>query len=63
MKTISFVGFDGGNAKLLSDCCVHIAINNYGIVEDIHQSLMHMLSQFLRLKHLNNPNELNEKIF
>jgi D-sedoheptulose 7-phosphate isomerase len=63
MKTISFVGFDGGNAKLLSDYCVHIAINNYGIVEDIHQSLMHILSQFLRLKHLDNPNELNEKIF
>jgi len=63
METISFVGFDGGHAKQLSDYCIHIEIHNYGIVEDVHQSLMHMLSQFLRLRHLDDPNKLSKKIF
>jgi len=52
MKTISFVGFDGGSAKEASDYCIHIKTNNYGIAEDIHHSLMHVLAQFIRLTNL-----------
>jgi len=61
--TISFVGFDGGKAKKISDCCIHIKVNNYGVVEDIHQSLMHILTQYLRLKYLNNLDDIGKKVF
>ena len=61
MHTISFVGFDGGEAKKISDYCIHIPIHNYGVVEDAHHTLMHILSQFIRMKHLENPEDL-EKI-
>ena len=52
IKTISFVGFDGGEAKRISDFCIHIKTKNYGIAEDIHQSLMHILAQYIRLINL-----------
>jgi len=63
IKTISFVGFSGGEAMELSDFCIHIPVNNYGIVEDSHHSLMHILSQYVRLKTLSNPEDLGNIIF
>ena len=63
VKTVSFVGFNGGKAKDLADLSIHIDINNYGVVEDIHQSLMHMLSQYIRLKNLENGKEIEKLVF
>lgn len=48
LKTIAFVGFDGGKAKTLADIVLHVESENYGIVEDAHQSLMHVMAQQLR---------------
>ena len=61
VNTISFVGFQGGQAKSLSDHSIHINVNNYGIVEDIHHSLMHMLSQYIRVINLEEGKDI-EKI-
>ena len=47
VPTIAFVGFDGGKLKNIADYCVWIPSRNYGIVEDTHQSLIHVLSQFM----------------
>ncbi len=52
MMTISFVGFDGGRVAILSDIVIHLKAENYGIVEDSHQALMHIFSQYIRLKAL-----------
>jgi phosphoheptose isomerase len=49
MNTIALVGFDGGEVSKLSDIVLHIKSNNYGVVEDCHQSLMHILAQHLRV--------------
>ncbi|NBO22684.1 SIS domain-containing protein [bacterium] len=57
MKTIAFVGFDGGEALKLADHVLHIKENNYGIIEDCHQCLMHILAQHIRSLH-----NLNNKI-
>ena len=48
MTTISFVGFNGGRAAELSDVVLWVKENNYGIVEDCHQSMMHILAQQIR---------------
>ncbi|MEW6365208.1 MAG: SIS domain-containing protein [Acidobacteriota bacterium] len=48
IPTIAFVGFDGGRLKKIARHCVWIPINNYGMVEEIHQSLMHVLAQYIR---------------
>ena len=63
IKTISLVGFVGGGAKDISDDCIHIPIKNYGIVEDVHHSLMHMLAQYIRLKNLKDPKNTENIIF
>jgi D-sedoheptulose 7-phosphate isomerase len=48
VATIAFTGFDGGRSAVLADVNLHVRAANYGVVEDIHQSLMHILSQYLR---------------
>ncbi|HXS17594.1 MAG TPA: SIS domain-containing protein, partial [Polyangiaceae bacterium] len=50
VDTIAFVGFGGGKLKDLAKHCVWIPINNYGIVEDAHQSLIHVLSQYIKAR-------------
>ena len=54
IKTISLVGFDGGSAKHISDLTIHVKVSNYGVVEDLHQSIMHIMAQFIRHKNINN---------
>jgi len=51
-KIISFTGKNGGKVKKLSTVNININSNNYGIVEDVHLSLMHSISQIIRLKNL-----------
>ena len=63
IETISFVGFSGGGAKDISDNCIHIPIKNYGIVEDIHHSLMHLLAQYIRVKNLKDIKNIERTVF
>lgn len=44
---IGFTGFDGGRLKELSKISFHIPVHNYGIVEDCHQAIMHILAQYM----------------
>lgn len=62
MSTISFTGFDGGKSSKLSDINIHISSKNYGIVEDAHQALMQIISQFLRMKYMD-ASLVKERIF
>ena len=52
LKTVSLNGFNGGRAKRISDISINIPCNNYGIVEDLHQSIMHILAQSIRMQNL-----------
>ena len=46
-------GFDGGRSAKLSDINLHVGGDNYGVIEDVHQSIMHILAQYLRLISMN----------
>ena len=48
VATIALTGFGGGRSATLADVNLHIASTNYGVVEDLHQSIMHALAQFTR---------------
>ncbi len=50
MKTVALTGFNGGQASNMADYNIHIDIDNYGVVEDCHQIIMHMLAQYIRIK-------------
>lgn len=47
VPTIAFVGFKGGKLKKIAKHCVWIPIENYGMCEDAHQSLMHVITQYI----------------
>jgi D-sedoheptulose 7-phosphate isomerase len=53
-KIIGFTGFDGGKLKKISDISIHFPKNNYGLSEDSHHILMHIIMQYLRQKNMHN---------
>jgi len=52
LKVIAMTGFDGGRVRKLADVSLHVEGDNYGVIEDTHQALMHILAQFLRLERM-----------
>ncbi|MDG4649609.1 SIS domain-containing protein [Roseibacterium sp. SDUM158017] len=50
VPTIAFVGFRGGRLKEIASHVVHVPVENYGIVEDTHQSLIHVLTQYMKMR-------------
>ncbi len=50
-KIIGFTGFSGGKLKALADISFHIPFDNYGLVEDAHQLIMHVIAQFHDLEY------------
>lgn len=53
LRTIAMTGFEGGRSRAMADISLHIEARNYGLVEDCHHALMHMLAQYVRLRHMN----------
>ena len=48
LRTIAITGFDGGDARAMAEVSIHVDSANYGIVEDVHQAIMHALAQYIR---------------
>ena len=48
IATIAMTGFEGGRSARLADINIYVPAQNYGVVEDIHQSIMHILAQYVR---------------
>ncbi|MBN2752121.1 MAG: SIS domain-containing protein [Rhodospirillaceae bacterium] len=52
VSSVALTGFDGGRTARMADVNVHVDADNYGIVEDVHQSLMHAMMQYMRQCHM-----------
>lgn len=52
VRTIAITGFDGGAARATAEVAIHVDSTNYGIVEDLHQAVMHALAQYVRQSRL-----------
>ncbi len=52
LAVIAMTGFAGGRTQGLADVNLHVTGDNYGVVEDTHQALMHILAQFIRQDHM-----------
>lgn len=48
--TIALLGFDGGKLRDLVDFKILVNNNNYGMVEDVHSALQHMICSIIREK-------------
>lgn len=63
LRTLAMVGFSGGRAAELSDVRLWVREQNYGVVEDVHQSLMHIMAQYLRQANLSDMGLLGARAF
>ena len=63
MRVLAMTGFSGGEARSLADVSLHVDSHNYGVVEDVHQGLMHILAQYMRHAHLERPDDLGKLKF
>jgi D-sedoheptulose 7-phosphate isomerase len=52
IPVVSMTGFSGGRTAEMADVNLHVNANNYGVIEDVHQSLMHILAQYIRVAHM-----------
>jgi D-sedoheptulose 7-phosphate isomerase len=52
-----FSGFSGGKLAEMADASVYAATNNYGIVEDAHQAVMHIVAQYVACRRDNSQTE------
>ena len=59
LHVIALTGFSGGRTAALAHVNLHVDCDNYGIIEDVHQSLMHILAQYIRMMHM--PVELMDE--
>ena len=48
LRTIAITGFGGGAARTTAEVAIHVDSTNYGVIEDLHQSVMHALAQYIR---------------
>jgi D-sedoheptulose 7-phosphate isomerase len=63
LATIAMTGFAGGATSNVADVSLYISAHNYGVVEDCHQSLMHILAQYMRHTHLQDSSQLGSVKF
>lgn len=54
--TLALTGFAGGRSAVMADVNLHVPSENYGVVEDTHQALLHLIGQVLRMGQM--PDEL-----
>ncbi len=47
---IGMTGFDGGELGKIVNVHLHVPSENYGVIEDAHQSIMHTIAQYLLIK-------------
>jgi phosphoheptose isomerase len=62
LRTIAITGFGGGDARLAAEAAIHVDCANYGIVEDLHQGIMHALAQYIRQSRMT-PDEIALGVF
>ena len=48
LKTFGLLGFNGGKAKKMVDDYIIIKINDYGIIEDSHTIILHLITDWFK---------------
>ena len=48
MIVLGMAGFDGGKLKDIADCCIIVKSSSYGVVEDMHLILQHIITYCLK---------------
>ena len=62
LHTIAVTGFDGGISRRVAEVSIHVECTNYGVIEDLHQAVMHALAQYVRHSRMS-PDEISANVF
>ena len=62
LRTIALTGFDGGEARTIAEVAIHVNGTNYGVIEDLHQAIMHVLAQYIRQSRMT-PAAISSSVF
>jgi phosphoheptose isomerase len=62
LGTIAITGFDGGAARTAAEVSIHVESTNYGVIEDLHQAIMHALAQYIRHSRMS-ADEISASVF
>jgi phosphoheptose isomerase len=62
LRTIAITGFGGGGARAVAEVAIHVDSTNYGVVEDLHQGIMHALAQYIRQSRMT-ADEISSAVF
>ena len=62
LRTIAVTGFDGGVSRKVAEISIHVECTNYGVIEDLHQAVMHSLAQYVRHSRMS-PDEISASVF
>jgi phosphoheptose isomerase len=62
LRTIALTGFDGGDARTTAEVAIHVDGTNYGVIEDLHQTVMHALAQYIRQSRMT-PAAISSNVF
>jgi D-sedoheptulose 7-phosphate isomerase/D-glycero-D-manno-heptose 1,7-bisphosphate phosphatase len=62
LRTIAITGFDGGEARRAAEVAIHADSSNYGVIEDLHQAVMHALAQYIRQSRMT-PETISSTVF
>lgn len=62
LRTVALTGFGGGDARAVAEVALHVDSANYGIVEDLHQGIMHALAQYIRQSRMT-ADEISSGVF
>jgi phosphoheptose isomerase len=62
LGTIAITGFEGGAAGSVAEVAIHVDCTNYGVVEDLHQAVMHALAQYVRQSRMT-ADTISETVF
>jgi phosphoheptose isomerase len=62
LRTIALTGFGGGDARVTAEVAIHVDCANYGVIEDLHQGIMHALAQYIRQSRMT-ADEISSGVF
>jgi phosphoheptose isomerase len=62
LRTVAITGFGGGDARAVAEVAIHVDSANYGVVEDLHQAIMHALAQYIRQSRMT-ADEISSTVF
>jgi phosphoheptose isomerase len=62
LAVIAMTGFSGGRTGEICDVNLHVEADNYGVIEDTLQAMMHILAQFIRMDHMT-PESIKDRKF